>query len=163
MSDSVIVLHVYLLIILIFLFIFSFFISKQLLLLLLNNLKILSLSSNLKKHMSLNKDNYIALFHLYIFRGNLFLSVALSELMLEINHEFTKKDLVYAFLAYSYDKNSFYSISEYYYLMILSFSPYNHEVILNLANMYFDLHYETKANNFFMRATRLNSDSLSLK
>nr|YP_010618603.1 hypothetical protein PN024_pgp192 [Rhodomelopsis africana]WAX02616.1 hypothetical protein [Rhodomelopsis africana] len=163
MFNSVIFFHLYLLVVLIFLSIFSFFLSKHLFIFVSKNLKIVSLFSNLKKKMYLNEDNYTNLFSLYLFRENLFLSVALSELILEVNHELTKKDVVYAFLAYVYYQYSFYSISEYYYLKILSSSPYNYKIMLNLANMYSKLHYKTKANDFFVRAGSLEFDNLFLK
>nr|YP_009399415.1 hypothetical protein [Dictyomenia sonderi]ARW69021.1 hypothetical protein [Dictyomenia sonderi] len=158
MCNSILFFRLYLSIILIFLCVFSFFLSRQLLLLLSNNLKLLFLLNNCKKQVNWNENNYISLFSLYIFRENLFLSIALSELILKNNYNFIQKDLVYCSLAYVYYCNSFYSISEYYCLKILSVSPYNYKVILNLANIYSDLGYKTKANNMFIRANKLKFD-----
>nr|YP_010619377.1 hypothetical protein PN189_pgp193 [Xiphosiphonia pinnulata]WAX03390.1 hypothetical protein [Xiphosiphonia pinnulata] len=163
MSNNVLFFRLYLSIILIFLSIFSFFLSRYLLRLVSNNLQFLCLFNKLTKEINLNEDNYITLFSFYILRENLFLSVALSELMLEIDNHLIEKDLVHDSLAYSYYNNSFYAISEYYCLKILSASPYNDKVILNLANMYSGLGYKAKANNMFIRASKLKSGDLLSK
>nr|YP_010618797.1 hypothetical protein orf163 [Deltalsia parasitica]WAX02810.1 hypothetical protein orf163 [Deltalsia parasitica] len=159
MCNNVLFFRLYLLIILVFLFIFSLLLSKQLFVLVFNNLKILFLFNNLKKQMYLNEDTYGSLFSLYVFRENLFLSIALSELMLELNNSLIDKDVLANFLAYSYYHNSFYSISEYYCLKILSVSPYNHKIIVNLSNMYSNLGYNTKANDLLMGASKLKLDN----
>nr|YP_010619184.1 hypothetical protein PNY92_pgp191 [Amplisiphonia pacifica]WAX03197.1 hypothetical protein [Amplisiphonia pacifica] len=163
MYNNALFFHVYLLIILFALSIVSFFLSRYLLRLVFNNLKLFFLFNNLKTQINLNTYDYTSLFSLYVFRGNLFLSVALSELILEINSNFIQKDLIYNTLAYFYYHNSFYSISEYYCFKILSISPYNDKVILNLANMYSDLGYKTKANNMFIRSSKLESNNLFSK
>nr|YP_010619572.1 hypothetical protein PN023_pgp192 [Tayloriella tenebrosa]WAX03585.1 hypothetical protein [Tayloriella tenebrosa] len=160
MCNSILFFRLYLLIVLILLCIFSFFLSMQLFRLLSNNLKFLFLLNSLKKQMNLNEDNYKSLISLYLLRGNLFLSVALSELMLEIDDNFIQKEFVYDSLAYAYYYNSFYHIAEYYYLRILSISPHNYKVILNLANIYFDLGYKAKASDMFFRASKYEVDDL---
>nr|YP_009393215.1 hypothetical protein [Symphyocladiella dendroidea]ARW61777.1 hypothetical protein [Symphyocladiella dendroidea] len=162
MCNNVLFFRLYLLIILIFLSIFSFFLSRHLFRLVFNSLKFLFLFNHLKKK-SFNTANYVSLFSFYVLRGDLFLSVALSEFILKKNDNSIDKDLVYDSLAYSYYNHSFYSISEYYCFKILSFSPSNYKIILNLANMYSDLGYKTKANNLFIRASKFKSDNLLSK
>nr|YP_010619766.1 hypothetical protein PNW48_pgp192 [Symphyocladia marchantioides]WAX03779.1 hypothetical protein [Symphyocladia marchantioides] len=160
MCNNILFFRLYLLIVVSFLSIFSFFISKHLFRLVFNNLKFLFIFNQLKKEMSCNTDNYVSLFSFYVLRGNLSLSVALSEFILEMNDNFIDKYLVYDSLAYSYYSNSFYAVSEYYCFKVLSCSPHNYKMILNLANIYSDLGYKTKANDMFIRVGKLESDYL---
>nr|YP_010851525.1 hypothetical protein Ycf37 [Echinothamnion hystrix]WGH14587.1 hypothetical protein Ycf37 [Echinothamnion hystrix] len=155
MNNNVLFFRLYVLIILIFLLVFSFVLSNQLFVIIINKLKLIFVYNNLQKKIEFNKNFYLSLLDIYLLQGNVLISVALSEFILELNNDLVVKDLIYASLAYSYYSNSFYSIAEYYYLKILSFAPSNYKVILNLAYMYSDLGYKTKANYLFIRARSL--------
>nr|WGH12811.1 hypothetical protein Ycf37 [Echinothamnion sp.] len=157
MSNSILFFRLYLLILLSFLFLFSVILSKQLFIIIINKLKLISLSSDVQKNKNFNEESYMNLLSIYLFCGNILISVALSEFILVVNNNPIQKDLIYASLAYSYYYYSFYSIAEYYYFKILSFSPSNYQAILNLAQMYFDLGYRTKANDLFIRAKSVKS------
>nr|WGH13795.1 hypothetical protein Ycf37 [Lophurella pseudocorticata] len=152
MTNDILFFRLYVLIILVFLLIFSFILSKQLFMIIMNQLKLIFLSNNLQKKINFNEDFYFRLLGLYLFHGNVLISVALSEFILELNNDLVTKDLIYASLAYSYYSSSFYSIAEYYYLKILSFAPSNYKAVLNLAHLYSNLGYTTKANYLFIRA-----------
>nr|YP_010851327.1 hypothetical protein Ycf37 [Echinothamnion hookeri]WGH14394.1 hypothetical protein Ycf37 [Echinothamnion hookeri] len=155
MNNNILFFRLYVLILLTFLLVFSFVLSKQLLVIIMNPLKLIFLHNNLQKKINFNENFYLGLLEIYLFRGNVLISIALSEFILEFNNGLVTKDIIYASLAYSYYVNSFYSIAEYYYLKILSFAPSNYKVILNLAYLYFDLGYETKAKYLFTRAGSL--------
>nr|YP_010850733.1 hypothetical protein Ycf37 [Lophurella mutabilis]WGH13594.1 hypothetical protein Ycf37 [Lophurella mutabilis] len=155
MTNDILFFRLYVLTILVFLLIFSFVLSKQLFLIIINQVKLMFLSNNLQKQVDFNEDFYFGFLGLYLFHGNVLISVALSEFILEINNDVVAKDLIYASLAYSYYSNSFYSIAEYYYLKILSFAPSNYKAILNLAHLYSNLGYKTKADYLFIRARNL--------
>nr|YP_009397954.1 hypothetical protein [Gredgaria maugeana]ARW67140.1 hypothetical protein [Gredgaria maugeana] len=157
MSNSTIFFRLYISILLSFLLLFSFFLSKQLFIIVLNKLQVLYLFRNLQKKIKFNGDSYRIFFSIYLFRGNILISIALSEFLLEINNDLIQKDVIYASLAYAYYCHSFYSVAEYYYLKLLSFSPLNYQTILNLANMYSDLGYETKAKYLLTRARTIES------
>nr|YP_010850535.1 hypothetical protein Ycf37 [Lophurella hookeriana]WGH13399.1 hypothetical protein Ycf37 [Lophurella hookeriana] len=155
MTNDILFFRLYVLIILVFLLTFSFVLSKQLFMIIINQLKLMFLSNSLQKKVNFNEDFYFGLLGIYLLHGNLLISVAFSEFILEINNDLVVKDLIYASLAYSYYSNSFYSIAEYYYLKILSFAPSNYKAILNLAYLYSNLGYKTKANYLFIRARSL--------
>nr|YP_010850931.1 hypothetical protein Ycf37 [Aphanocladia stichidiosa]WGH13992.1 hypothetical protein Ycf37 [Aphanocladia stichidiosa] len=155
MTNDILFFRLYILIILVFLLIFSFVLSKQLFIIVINQLKLIFLSSKLQKKNNFNEDFYCSLLEIYLINDNIVISVALSEFVLELNNDLVTKDLIYASLAYSYYSNSFYSIAEYYYLKILSFAPSNYKAISNLAYLYYNLGYKTKANYLFVRARNL--------
>nr|YP_010851129.1 hypothetical protein Ycf37 [Aphanocladia delicatula]WGH14195.1 hypothetical protein Ycf37 [Aphanocladia delicatula] len=157
MSNNTIFFCLYISILLSFLLLFSFFLSKQLFIIGLNKLQVVYLFRDLQKKIKFNGDSYRTLFNIYLFRGNTLISIALSEFLLEINNNLIQKDVVYASLAYAYYCHSFYSLAEYYYLKVLSFSPLNYQAMLNLANMYSDLGYETKAKYLLTRARTIES------
>nr|YP_010850337.1 hypothetical protein Ycf37 [Lophurella caespitosa]WGH13201.1 hypothetical protein Ycf37 [Lophurella caespitosa] len=157
MTNDILFFRLYVLIILVVLLIFSFVLSKQLLVIITNQFKLMFLFNSLKTKVDFSEDFYFGLLGIYFFRGNILMSVAISEFILEINNNLVAKDLIYASLAYSYYSNSFYSIAEYYYMKILSLAPSNYKAILNLAHLYSNLGYQTKANYFFVRARSLES------
>nr|WGH13008.1 hypothetical protein Ycf37 [Echinothamnion sp.] len=159
MISSIVFFRLYIFIILSFLLLFSFILSKQLFIIILNKLRVVYLFRDLQKKIKLNGDSYITLFSVYLVRGDILISIALSEFLLEVNGNLIKKDMIYASLAYSYYYHSFYSVAEYYYLKVLYFSPSNGQAISTLAHMYSELGYETRANYLLTRGSSLESIS----
>nr|YP_009397548.1 hypothetical protein [Dipterosiphonia australica]ARW66734.1 hypothetical protein [Dipterosiphonia australica] len=145
MSTNILFFRLYLLAILIFLLIFCFFLSKQLLILLNTNLSLLFIVRDLKKRYSSIRYTYENLFSFYLLRENLFLSIVLSEFVIDLNKNLIQKDVLYGCLAYCYYQKSFYTIAEYYYLKILYVSPLDEKATSTLGAMYYNLGYKKKA------------------
>nr|YP_009395695.1 hypothetical protein [Herposiphonia versicolor]ARW64675.1 hypothetical protein [Herposiphonia versicolor] len=131
----------YLLLLLIILLILSFFISSQLRVLVLNNIRLNYLLSSFKGGLVTSLDDF-SLFNCYLFRGQLLTSISLCEFLLESKKDNKIKASIFILLANLYSQRAFYSIAEYYYHKVLFLLPKNDKARSSLVEMYKHLGHE---------------------
>nr|YP_009398156.1 hypothetical protein [Thaumatella adunca]ARW67342.1 hypothetical protein [Thaumatella adunca] len=158
MNSNLFLFRLYVLVFFFFLFIFSFFLTKQVYILLKNYLQLVKFSKIFIKNLFLDEDIYIKFFNIYINRGNLFLSISMSELFLKI--DLFRKDLVYRCLGYCYEESNFLYIAKYYYTKALFFSPSDTKILFRLASTYDKLGDINNATQFFNQVIILDSSYL---
>lgn len=145
MNNSIILFRFYLIIIFLLLFIFSMILSKGLFRLIIKGFKITFLSSLSCEKFS--QESYLLLYKFYLDRGDFFLCISLSEMILDYCSEFIRKDIIYFCLASAYSRITLLHISEYYYLKALTVSPCNCDIMFALSKMYYDIGFMSKAKN----------------
>nr|YP_009391550.1 hypothetical protein [Laurenciella marilzae]ARW59694.1 hypothetical protein [Laurenciella marilzae] len=139
MANSVALFRSYIIFILLFLAPLSLLITRQIFFILKEYIFIYNLADCFRANKSFMPDYkaYISLFNSYIVRKKFFLSISLSEFY--IRNCPSQSYLIYASLAYCYQKNNFLYIAEYYYLIALSLSNKNKFVLFNLLEIYIEL------------------------
>lgn len=156
MSNSLLLFRLYLGIVFLLLSFFSFVLSRDLFVLIRKRVQIFTLSSMLSNKFS--QEFYIILSNLYLERKNFFFVICLSEFMADFSASSGMKDMLYSFLAYSYSKNSLFSISEYYYLKALKASPYDCDIMFALGKMYSEIGDYSKVNTLCNSIKTINPE-----
>nr|ARW69222.1 hypothetical protein [Polysiphonia sp.] len=138
----------YLIALITFLLYFSFFVLKEISLLLINHLRIMSLLQAIDEKNAITKNIFDNLLESYLIKRNLFLVVALCEFTLKLDRSLFN-NFIYSYLAYCYYQTSLYNCAEYYYKKVISLSPNNFDALLNLGKIYYYLGYLEKSKKSF--------------
>lgn len=158
MFNNSLLFRLYLLIVLCFLMFFSFLLSKQLFSIVYGRLSFVILLESFKKTKKLTRSTYLSFFKYYLSNSCFYLCSSISEFYLCNNSNTYNQKLVYNLLACLYYENSFWKISEYYYLKLLAISPLDCNVMYSLGRIYLDLGYIEKSKSLFNYISKVDPD-----
>nr|CRF40025.1 Hypothetical protein orf162a [Laurencia snackeyi] len=136
MANSFILFRSYIIFVLLFLVPASLLVTKQIYRLLKTNISICSLTNSFKEKqfLVLNDKFYLSLLNFYLERRKIFLSISLSELYLFFYP--AQRNFVCKFLGQCYQRNGFFYVAEYYYLLHLSMFNESLNVLSSLLEIY---------------------------
>ena len=153
MDTNLFLFYLYIIIILLFLLLLSYLISLEI-------FDTFYSIIFLNKNKNLNYvDEMILLyfFDTYVKRKKWFLSISMLEFCYSQN--FLDPSTISNRLAYCYSELSYLSISEFYYLNALFYSPSNIVILKNLIKLYNKLKNYTKVEEMNQRILNLNSSN----